>query len=298
MKFSIVFNNTGDTIPFIAINPDVIKYYVDYLNQNQLNNFQLCDRTFFKNLDSKINKLHNSLNDTNRWLTELFNIQFRTFAFNDYLDQDNLNFLHAEWVKIQSYTCDINKQRGLNNFQGLSEQLHNLYPDDIRHPILGDVVDKLGVSELFNSLNTPLIHGIESSFQHVTYKCSDQWIEFSNPFPKSIVTNDRCNLFLPFNHLGRTQYDKFLNFGSLTDKDDENTFNEFLGFVGLSLARPQQNNYSKEYLSWCNDNRRDPSGVLIPLGNIPNLVTELKKYRIIVLTNASANNSFYINLKG
>lgn len=298
MKFSIVFANTGDTIPFNAINPDVLEYYVNYLQQHQLNNFRIKDRIHFNNLNDKISKLHKGLIDANQWLEQLFGIQLRTFSHNDYLDQNNLNFLHSEWVKIQSYICDIDKCRSLGNCQELPNLLHKLYPDNIRYPVLGDVIVKIGVKEQFDSLNTPLIHGIEAGFNNIVFKCSDEWIEFRNPFPKSIITNDQCNLFLPFAHLGRTQFDKFLNYGSLVDETDENTFNELLGIVELSLAKPQRHQYSKEYIDWCNDNQREPTGGLIPLGNIPNLVTDLKEYRIIVLRNATANNSFYINLEG
>lgn len=296
MKFSIVFDNSGDSIPFDALNPEVVEYYVDQLESCKLNSFWTHDSICTTELDHKINELDCGLKESNIWLDELFDQKFNTFDYEDYLDQDNLNNLHNAWVRLQSCRYDIDQKRKQSGFVGIQEQLHDMYPDDERFPLLGDVVNKIGKSGTFHRLNAQLIHGIESSFNKIVFKCFDSWIEFDNPFPKNIINNDSCNLFLPFHHLGRSQYNKFVNFDFDLAYEDENTFNEIIGFVGLNLTPPQTTNYSKEYVNWCKQHNRETSGELIPLGNIPDLVTNLKKYRIIVFRNTTAGNKFRIDL--
>jgi len=296
MQFSIVFENSGDSIPFISLNPNVLEYYVDQLAKNGSNSFRTTNPNYAKKINATIHELHAELEDTNSWLSQLFDQTITTFSHNDYLDQSNLNYLHSVWVNIQNCKLDLDSKRQQANFQGLPEQLHDIYPDDNRFPILGDVVGKIGKKEKFDRLNTPLIHGLETSFSNILFECINGWVEFNNPFPKNIITNDTCNLFLPFNHLGRTQYDKFVNFDHELEYNDENTFNELLGFVSLGLTTPQTRGFSKEYINWCKLHNVEPSGEKLPLGNIPDLLTNLTKYRIIVLRNTTAENNFRIEL--
>lgn len=296
MQFSIVFDTSGDTIPFTALNPEIVEYYVGQLTQCNLNGFWTSNPNYATNLDSKIRELNQGLEESNAWLIPLFDQSLKTFDHEDYLDQDNLNYLHAAWVKVHSCRYDIDRKRKQAEFKGLPEQIHDMYPDEERFPLLGDIVHKIGKKQFFEKLNAPLIHGIEESFTNIIFKCFDNWVEFTNPFPKQKINNDICNLFLPFGHLGRTQYNKFVHFDFDLKHTDENTFNELLGFVGLSLTPPQTRGYSSEYISWCKLHNREPSGESIPLGNIPDLLTNLKKYRIIVLRNTIAGNKFRIDL--
>ena len=39
MKFSLVFENSGDEIPFYATNPEVLEYFVDTINKDYTNKF-------------------------------------------------------------------------------------------------------------------------------------------------------------------------------------------------------------------------------------------------------------------
>lgn len=296
MEFSIVFEKTGDSLPFVAINPDVVEYYVDCLSQHNLNSFFTDDPGYAKSVNSKITKLHQGLLDANVWISELFDQTLDTFNHEDYLDQNNLNHLHAEWVKLHSHRYDIDQKRTKAKFQGLPEFIHTQYPDSERFPKFGDVVSKIEKTRSFDQLNNPFIHGIESSFSNVVFKCTDNWIEFNNPFPKTLTSLNSCNLFLPFRHLGRSQYNKFTNFDFDLTYNDENTFNELIGFVGLSLNHPQSISYSKEYINWCKQHARELTGEKIPLGNIPDLLANLKKYRIIVFRNTMAGHKFRIDL--
>jgi hypothetical protein len=103
------------------------------------------------------------------------------------------------------------------------------------------------------------------------------------------------NLKLSFNHLGRTLYDKFINFDVNLEHNDENSFNELLGFVTISLTPTQTIPLSLEYVNWCKQHNRTPIGNYLNIGNIPNISENLTKYRIIIFRNLLKNNKFSIN---
>lgn len=296
MNFSIVFENTKDAIAFKAIRPDVVEYFVNTIDQLGINKFSSTHSGVAITIKSRIKKLEATLDSINTWLGPLINKQFKIDSDSS-IDQHTLNRLHADWVKSQSIIYDIEQKRQQLGYQGVAEQIHNMYPDDIRFVRLGDLLDKLGKKQEYNLLNFPGIHLTESSFSHLRFSADIDWIEIENPFPPSYVTNDICNLYLPFNHLGRTLYNKFINFDSNLEFDDENTFNELLKFVEINLAPPQVMPYSQEYVEWCKIHKRDPSGdVGIPLGNIPDLVQNLTKYRKIIMDNLLCSNAFTIKI--
>lgn len=296
MNFSLVFEHSGDTIPFVALNPEILEYYVNQINQCGLNKFWLQDKQIPVDIRNYIETLIKTTVSVNQWLLPLTDNSISVFEGKDCLDQDNLNAIHAQWVSLQKIQVDINRKRKELGYSEFIEGVHDLYPDSERFPQLGDVITKLNKTKEFDSLNWPLIHRLERSFSRIRMSCSDDWVEFHNPFSKKYVTLDTSNFCLPFNHLGRSQYDKFINFDLDLQHNDENTFNEFLGFVELNLDMPQTKSYSQEYLSWCSANGRTPSGEFIPLGNIPDLSTNLKKYRIMILQNLELGNSIHINL--
>jgi hypothetical protein len=101
---------------------------------------------------------------------------------------------------------------------------------------------------------------------------------------------------LGFRHLGRTLYNKFNNFDLNLDYQDENTFDQLLGFVEIGLKMPQTVELSKEYISWCKQHNKIPSGDYLNIGNIPELYSNLTKYRQVMYRNSLQNNSFSIQL--
>ena len=60
MRFHIVFKNSGDTIQLESINDDFLEFYVDWLNQNSLNNFK-CLTNPAKKIKRALEKLHEIL---------------------------------------------------------------------------------------------------------------------------------------------------------------------------------------------------------------------------------------------
>jgi hypothetical protein len=296
MAFSITFHQTGDSIPFVPTNQEVCEFYIHNLDEKNLNNFFAEDPSIGIAIQHQLQQIKSCVDDVNQWLQQISDIKFdaRENLVN-YLDQNLLNKLHADWVNSQNALVDIKNQRKKHNYTGLIEKVHDLFPDDIQYPTLISVIQQIGNYEEFCKINHPLIHGIERAFNAVKFAANQSWaIVADNPFSKNILSNDIANLSLTFHHLGRSLYEKFINFDMHLEHNDENSFDQLLGYVTLSLRQTQTIPHSKEYTDWCSRNRIEPRGAFFNLGNIPNLYNNLTKYRIIIFQNLLNNNPFSI----
>lgn len=296
MYFSIVFENSGDSLPLETLSvdtADVLSYYVENLNNKNLNKFTIP--AIGELIQSTIAELISSSNEINQWVHELLDEQVETYNNVDYLNQDILNKLHYNWVRSQGVLYNIQeKRKKYNSLQ--AEMIHNMYPDEIPTTSVGVIVEKLGHKQLYNSINLS-IHNLENIFENIKCHVADQsWVQFDNPFSKTLLTNDISNFALTFNHLGRTLYNKFNYFDRNLKYDDENSFNELLGFVTINLSQPQTIPLSKEYIAWCNTHNKIPIGDKFNIGNIKDLVNNLTNYRTIIFQNTLQNNTFSIQL--
>lgn len=295
MSYKLVFDCTGDEIPFVPLNQELLDFYIEQLNSQQLNSFQCKNPQLGLRILNRIQNLKECALAINQWLYDLVETKIEVCDNEQYLDQSLLNKMHADWVNSQNLIYDIQKRRKETNFSELSEKIHSLFPDDIQTPPLGVVISKLGHGELYNSLNVPHIHMLELMFNNIVFAVSDVWTKIAdNPFDKTLLTNDHANLSISFNHLGRTLYNKFVFFDHDLEFNDENSYDELLGYITLSLQPSQTIPFSAEYVDWCKRHNRQPSGDNLNIGNIPNLCDNLTKYRIIVFRNLLSNNKFSI----
>lgn len=300
MKFSLIFDNSGDELVFDCLNPDVLDYYLDNLTVTNMNHFFICDKSLGQNIQKNLTELHQALVSANRWLPILANQLFPTYDnLEDYLDQRALNLLHMLWVKSQTIVYDIQGKRKEKGYTGLVEEIHDLFPDHITSAPLGTVISQLGKLQEYRKINDPLIHRLEEKFDSLRFSCvnhnNDEWVEFPNPFSRDLATFDRCNFSLAFDNLGRYSHNKWKYFDDDLEFDDENSFDQLLSCVTLSLERPEKIKFSPEYMKWCQEKNRVPCGLHIPLGNIPDLHKNIKKYRIMIFKNISNDNGFFIN---
>lgn len=294
MFFVLVFDNTGDVLPFTAKHPDLLDYFIECITPLQNKVFYPVDNTQSIDIYKKLQSFHETIIQINTWFEYLTGKKYPEVDALDYLDQDRLNEMHALWVKSLSWIYDINAQRNVKNYQGLVEKIHNDFSDDVRFPTLISVINKLGLSKEYFSINET-IHPIECFFRFIRYRIkSDSWLEWQNPF-KHFVSNDISNLYLDFEHVGRTLENKYEFFDFDLEHDDENSFNEILPLVGLNLRPPRTVPYSIEYSDWCKKQNKRPVGNFMPLGNIPNLYENIKEFRIIVLRNLLSGNGFTIH---
>jgi hypothetical protein len=295
MSYLLVFNNSGDVIPFDPVNQEVLDFYIDQLTCQGLNKFFPVGQNLGKAISKEIDAIRLSIQQINEWLFDLTDTEFKVCDPEGYLDQQLLNHIHAQWVQSQSIPYDIQKKRKQFNYTGIAEQIHDIFPDDIQNPPLGVVIEKIGKKNIFDSLNSAHVHMIESLFHNIKYQVSSNWTKIAdNHFPKTILNNNISNLSIPFNHLGRTLYNKFVNFDHALECNDENSFNELLGSVALNLQPSETIGYSSEYLTWCKSHNKEPIGNFLNIGNIPNLYENLTKYRTIIFKNLLTGNSFSI----
>jgi hypothetical protein len=290
MKFYLLFQQTGDFIPFVAEKPDLVEYYVNFLNERSVNKFSLRSQPRFDQI-SRLQKILREFNDTEPGKLISFKCANNSV---DLLDQDLLNCIHCEWVHSNHATfvvADL-KQRYPSQLAYLFDQTS----DDIHNVIFSEIVYKYGLENLYSSINM-VLHDVESIFNRMLFKadfCADWgWIETANIFPKKYTSNSQSNLSLNFNHYGRTLQNKFRTFDHNMAYDDENTFNQLLGYVQLSLLPSETIAYSPEYLQWCQQIGREPGGNNLNIGTILELEKNLFEYRKLLYRNLFANNNCF-----
>jgi hypothetical protein len=291
MQVSLIFNNSGDEIKFVATNHYVLEYYVEQLNLHHTNNF-LVDRLDQPKL--LIEQLQTSIRKANEFLPGLLGQSIMAHADVELLNQDTLNQLHCFWVNSQLTNLDISELRN-NQPSDIIEKLFHATADNEMIQTLGTALSKLDLNKCYADINKS-IHSVEEFFTRPIRFLTEHWVEFPNQFDKNCINNDRFNLSLPFNHLGRTLYNKYQNFDNNLEHNDENTFDQLLGCIEISLGRKETVAYTPEYIQWCRQHKRQPIGNTINIGYIPNLQDSLHTLRQILYTNINNRNSFYIKL--
>jgi hypothetical protein len=294
MNFSIVFDNTGDSIPFVSVNTEILEYYVNFLNSNGGNHFE-CFDNITVDVHRTIADLKNISLELNQWVPEIIGQEIPIYSNDEYLNQVNLNQLHADWVQSQHRKYDIDANRKLHGVGSLAEQIHNKFPDDIRFPCVDEVIDTIGQTNQYRQINL-LVHKLEMMFGFLKFQSADKfYLSTDNIFDKQqVLTHNLANLRMMFVHSGRTRYNKFTNFDN--QFDDENTYDQLVGYVSLHLTRPETVPFSNEYVNWCQQVNKVPLGEHLNFGNIPDIESRLKDYRVVVLRNLSQYNKFSIQL--
>jgi hypothetical protein len=293
MKFSIVFDNSGDSLVFDALSLEtysIIEYYVNQLELNHTNKFNSTQQ----NIHLTVSAFDQAINKSNSLIGDFTEMPIPVNTFEDYLDQSFLNQVHADWVQSQDRVYSIleRSRSGNESVRLIARQLHEKFSQDQIY--LRDVLDKLELVEMYSDINLKL-HAVERLLKCIKFK-TDTWIEFDNPFDKSFLTNSVCNFRISFNHLGRTLYNKWQNFDTALEYNDENSFNQLLGFVDIGVARPQTIGLSPEYTEWCRQKNREPIGEFLNIGNILELDKKLNECRIVLYRNIHSGNSFSIKL--
>jgi hypothetical protein len=147
VKFSLVFENSGDYIPFQTVyNDDLIGWFIEQVNNKRYNSFS-DNRVIANTVDPLLTEIHQSLSKTNEVLWSLCKFSFKqNEKLTDYLDQKFLNNQHAEWVFSQKNIINIDDLRFSTDKEvsKIGWQLHEVYPDEIREVKLAEAMTKLG----------------------------------------------------------------------------------------------------------------------------------------------------------
>lgn len=287
----VIFDNSGDELAFKSVNRPVAEYYIDSLNKVGLNEFSLTQPS---SIPVALTNLRNSIGTVNEFLYDITGTRVPEFDIDGFLTHRNLNKMHSDWVESQTVRIDVKSLRNSDNPRTVTyaNALFDKLPDDNMTPTLGEVVSKLGFMKTYSKINMDVHRLASGPYRYATR----EWVEFPNGFDKSCVTNDKYNLTMPFNHLGRSLYNKFVYFDSELEFPDENTFDELLGIVEINLHRKETANYSVEFLEWCKRMNRAPTGEFLNLGYIKDLEENLNSYRLLLYRNLTQNNKFSLHL--
>jgi hypothetical protein len=300
-RFDLVFDNSGDAVTFQTVhNHDLFEFFVDLANQHNNNNFS--DEGFVaRHSDRLLNDINFALSKTNEILFDLYG---QSFPQNDnkldYFDQDFLNRQHELWVVSQNHCVDIDQLRfSTNKNQArLGNQLHDLYPDNIRQVRLAEAMIKLGYILPYEEVNMT-VHALEKFFaKNIEFKASAKWQVFDNPFYETMTTtNDAVNLSFGYTYVGRQYYNKWSFFDTDLKYQDHYNYETLEWAFQINLQRPETRPYSKEFLHWCHEKQVRPITNQLPIANIVDLEKNLTHIRTILYKNSRAGNSAKLVLR-
>lgn len=293
MKFSLVFDKSGDTLPFeVKYNHDLFEFFVDQTNKKSQNSFS-NDREIYKNLDPKITHLHWAISKTNEVLYDLVGESFLQHTnLENYLDQQFLNKTHSDWVFSHRHNIDIDKLRFTDNVpqSRLGNLLHELYPDDIRIINTAPAMEKLGYIYPYREVNLG-IHDLETSFVNLEFKADAKWEVFDNPFCDTMISsNDIVNFSFGYTYVGRQYYNKFKYFDTKLECPDHYNYETLEFAFQINLSMPETIPFSKEASKWADEQGIKLVAEQIPIANLIDLETKLFDYRKVLYRNSRDNN--------
>lgn len=302
MKFDLVFDQTGDRLPFeVTQNHDLLQYFVEQANANQQNAF-LNDGMLQKELDQKLTHLHWAICRSNEVLSDLIGVVLEQHSdLENYFNQTILNRIHCDWALSQKNSVDIDQLRhsSVATKASLGSRLHDNYPDDIRYPMIAPVLEKLGYIYAYEEVNMA-VHRLENTFINkyfLEFKANAKWQVFDNPFQHSMITNnDIVNFSFGYTYVGRQLYNKFRHFDTELEFGDHYNYETLEYAFQLSLARPETVPFSVEAQSWAQHRGVKLVGEQIPIGNLIDLDQNLFEYRKILYRNSRDKNKAKIIL--
>lgn len=300
MKFSLVFDQSGDSIELNVINNhEIFEYFVNQSVKNTCNSFS--DHSVIGDTVTKLlNELHNSLSLTNTLSQKLCGIKFHENHDRiDYLDQKFLNRQHEQWVLSQYQEIDIDGLRFSHNkdISKLGWILHDHYPDHIRKIMLAEAMIKLGSIFPYEEVNMT-VHRLESYFaSDIEFKSDLKWQVFDNPFQSTMISNnDKVNFSFGYTYVGRQYYNKWQYFDTDLECADHYNYETLEFAFQVNLDRPQTIPYSKEFLDWCQSRGVPPISTQIPIANVVDLEHNLTHYRTILYSNSRLENKASISI--
>lgn len=293
MKFSLVFDKSGDTLPFeVKYNHELFEFFVNQTTNSNQNSFS-DSQVLYKKLDKKITQLHWAISKTNEVLYDLVSESFNQHTdLEEYLDQQFLNKTHSDWVFSHRHNVDIDGLRFSSDLgrASIGNRLHEMYSDDIRFPKLAPVLEKIGYIYPFREVNEG-IHLLESSFSDVEFKADNKWEVFDNPFCNALISNnDIVNFSFGYTYVGRQYYNKFRNFDTKLECLDHYNYENLEFAFQLNLLNPETIPFSNEAVQWANSQGIKLVAEQVPIANIVNLEDNLFEYRKMLYRNSRDNN--------
>ena len=138
-----------------------------------------------------------------------------------------------------------------------------------------------------------LIHWLEEAFDNIRLTTVDTNQNFENIFGSKILSFHVGNILISYNNLGRSTYNKSLNFDDNLG-NDTNDFKSLYTTLKIRISRPVSYQAPPEYVDWCKKNNTLPMGSHVTLANFDNIEENLLLYRQLFYRNQTLDNNFII----
>jgi hypothetical protein len=301
MKFDLVFENSGDSIPFDVVeNHELFEFFVQQVQKNSANNF-FNNNKLSLTIDQRLRDLHWAISKTNELLYSLADITFAEHTdLTQYLNQDFLNFTHEQWVFSQNSIVDVQqlKKSADPKKSKLGYTLHDNLPDNQLQIRLAHAMNILGYLFPYEEVNLG-VHRLESSFvkDNLEFSADCKWQVFDNPFAESMVSNNNVvNFSFGYTYVGRQYYNKFEYFDNDLKYKDHYNYETLEYSFQLNMDKPQTIPFSKEFLNWTEKHNVKPIATQIPIANCVDIEKNLFTYRTLLYKNSKLNNATSIIL--
>jgi len=249
------WTQTHDVIELAVIDHSVYEYFVEQLNSRALNQYTVSNLRYAslsQELQQRFDRIQSFVR-SRLHLTD-FDIEF------DSSNQDDLNRLHSQWVKLHQ-----------------------------RFPNIASVADRVFPGDL-NAINK-LIHAIEESTLNLEAVSPDPTYSMLNHFGTDILGFGVYNISITYNNLGRSTWQKWQNNDTTIDTD-LNNFSELYKTLQLHVTRHQTYEPPAEYQQWCSQHGLPCVGSRMPLANFDKLDENLLQYRQLFYKNSLIENNF------
>lgn len=188
--------------------------------------------------------------------TNLSKLKIKLIDADSYIDQSTLNTLHRNWV-----------------------QLHLKYPNISN--VFGDQF-RIDMERINKTL-----HQLEESW---TLRLSSE-NDVLSPDQKLPNQFGQSNIKLPYENLGRSTYNKWLNFDESLNTADTNNFNELHNKIAVNLNRSFISDPPIDYVYWTITKGFDPLPNELLLANFKDLETKQGTYRTLFMKNFVLDNN-------
>jgi len=257
----LVWERSGDVIEIQPINQEVYSYFVENLYRTDQNFYTLP----VPHVENLLAELTAHLKSVNHVLQNKFHIQPWSINVLELLDQSQLNQVHKMWVELH-----------------------------LRHPNLPVMIEQTlpGCKYQLHRINK-CIHELEQSFDSITCRTPNPTVNFFNTFGETILSFDTYSIRVDYNNLGRSTYNKWLNFDNDLDDKDTNNFKEIYTSITVSLARTCTGSAPKEYIDWAKLHNTKPHGKTLNLAKFDKLDENLLLYRNLFYKNSLITDNYF-----
>ena len=249
------WTQTHDVIELAVINHNVYDYFIEQLNAQGLNRYIVTNLMYA----SKSQELQACFQRIKSFVQT--RLRLTDFDFElDTSNQDSLNHLHTQWVKLHQRFPNIN--------------------------LLADAVLPGDMAEI-----NWLIHIIEETMQKVHAETPNPKYSMPNPFGTQVLGFGVYNISVAYTNLGRSTWQKW-HHNDTTADTDRNDFKEIYTTLHLNVGRHETREAPSEYQTWCDQHGLPCVGSQMPLANFDKLDKNLLQYRQLFYKNSLVENNF------